>query len=56
MSQQAEKRRTVAVVGTGLAGLVTAYLLHHDPRQRYQVKLLEKVCYHTRQLANNIND
>ncbi|KAL1967069.1 hypothetical protein VTN77DRAFT_3593 [Rasamsonia byssochlamydoides] len=42
MSQQAEKRRTVAVVGTGLAGLVTAYLLHHDPQQRYQVKLLEK--------------
>lgn len=32
----------VAVVGTGLAGLVTAYLLHNDPLQRYHVTLFEK--------------
>ncbi|ETS81804.1 hypothetical protein PFICI_06806 [Pestalotiopsis fici W106-1] len=32
----------VAVVGTGLAGLVTAYLLHNDPLQRFHVTLFEK--------------
>ncbi|PSN61073.1 hypothetical protein BS50DRAFT_578869 [Corynespora cassiicola Philippines] len=31
----------VAVVGSGMAGLVTAYLLHHDARQRYAVKVFE---------------
>lgn len=39
----------VAVVGSGMAGLVTAYLLHKDPHQRYAVKLFESVsdrlCY-----------
>lgn len=35
--------RTVAVVGTGMAGLATAHLLHQDPLKRYQVTLLEKV-------------
>jgi hypothetical protein len=38
-----KKKRTVAVIGSGMAGLVTAHLLHNDPRQRYQVQLLEKV-------------
>lgn len=42
--EQKEPPRTVAVVGSGLAGLVTAYLLHHDPQRRYRVRLLEKVC------------
>ncbi|EAW10113.1 uncharacterized protein ACLA_045780 [Aspergillus clavatus NRRL 1] len=37
-----EDRRHVAVVGTGMAGLVTAYLLHHDPQQRYRVRLMDK--------------
>ncbi|KAL2000313.1 hypothetical protein VTN02DRAFT_3287 [Thermoascus thermophilus] len=37
-----EKKKTVAVVGSGLAGLVAAYLLHNDPQQRYQVRLLEQ--------------
>lgn len=35
--------RRVAVVGTGMAGLTTAYLLHQDPLKRYQATLLEKV-------------
>lgn len=35
--------RTVAVVGSGMAGLVTAYLLHLDPSRRYRVQLLEMV-------------
>ncbi|PLB54371.1 FAD/NAD(P)-binding domain-containing protein [Aspergillus steynii IBT 23096] len=37
-----ESKRDVAVVGTGMAGLVTAYLLHHDPQQRFRVHLLDK--------------
>jgi 2-polyprenyl-6-methoxyphenol hydroxylase-like FAD-dependent oxidoreductase len=37
------KKTTVAVVGSGLAGLVTAYLLRNDPQHRYHVTLLEKV-------------
>ncbi|KAK0638505.1 hypothetical protein B0T16DRAFT_338923 [Cercophora newfieldiana] len=31
-----------AIIGTGLAGLTTAYLLHNDERQRYHVTLLEQ--------------
>jgi NAD(P)H-nitrite reductase large subunit len=33
----------VAVVGSGMAGLVTAYLLHRDAEQRYDVTILEEV-------------
>lgn len=33
----------VAVVGSGMAGLVTAYLLHQDPEHRYQVEIFEIV-------------
>lgn len=31
----------VAIVGSGMAGLVTAYLLQRDSRQRYAVKIFE---------------
>lgn len=34
----------MAIIGTGLSGLVTAYLLHHDRQKRFDVKLFEKVC------------
>lgn len=40
---QSPQPRTVAVVGSGMAGLVTAYLLHQDPQRRFRVTLLEKV-------------
>ena len=40
---QPRQLQTVAVVGSGLAGLVTAYLLNQDPQRRFQVTLLEKV-------------
>lgn len=44
MSQdQPPQLQTVAVVGSGMAGLVTAYLLNQDPQRRFQVTLLEKV-------------
>ncbi|KAJ5673994.1 hypothetical protein N7462_009433 [Penicillium macrosclerotiorum] len=39
---QLRRPRTVAVVGTGMAGLATAHLLHQDSQDRYQVTLLEK--------------
>ncbi|EPS31152.1 hypothetical protein PDE_06107 [Penicillium oxalicum 114-2] len=34
--------KRVAVVGTGMAGLATAHLLHQDPQKRYQVTVIEK--------------
>lgn len=34
----------VAVVGSGMAGLVVAHLLKQDSRQRYTVKVFESVC------------
>ena len=36
-------KQKVAVVGSGMAGLVTAYLLHHDLQQRYSVTVFESV-------------
>ncbi|KAJ5176361.1 uncharacterized protein N7482_002238 [Penicillium canariense] len=39
---QLSRQKTVAVVGTGMAGLATAHLLHQDPQKRYHVTLLEK--------------
>jgi predicted NAD/FAD-binding protein len=36
-------RIRVAIVGTGLAGLATGYLLHNDERNRYDVTLFERV-------------
>ncbi|KAJ5081498.1 hypothetical protein NUU61_009762 [Penicillium alfredii] len=42
MDPQSSQPRSVAVVGTGMAGLVTAHLLHQDPQKRYRVTLLEK--------------
>ncbi|KAK0386034.1 hypothetical protein NLU13_5871 [Sarocladium strictum] len=32
----------VAIVGSGLAGLTTAYLLHNDARKRYEVTVFEQ--------------
>ncbi|KAL7788609.1 hypothetical protein V8C37DRAFT_387976 [Trichoderma ceciliae] len=36
------RKSRVAIVGTGLAGLTTAYLLHHDRQKRYEVTLFEQ--------------
>lgn len=41
-----ESRQKVAVIGTGMAGLVIAYILRNDPRGRFEVEVFEKV--HTR--------
>jgi predicted NAD/FAD-binding protein len=38
-----EPQQRVAIVGSGLAGLVSAHLLHNDRRQRYAVKVFESV-------------
>lgn len=37
------RKSRVAIIGTGLAGLTTAYLLHHDRQKRYEVTLFEQV-------------
>jgi predicted NAD/FAD-binding protein len=42
------RKSRVAVIGTGLAGLTTAYLLHHDKQKRYEVTLFEQVRAHNR--------
>lgn len=34
---------SVAIIGTGLAGLATAYLLHQDKRTRFEITLFEQV-------------
>ncbi|RFU75872.1 hypothetical protein TARUN_6334 [Trichoderma arundinaceum] len=39
---EAARRSRVAIIGTGLAGLTTAYLLHHDEQKRYEVTLFEQ--------------
>lgn len=41
-SNPSGSKTPIAVVGTGLAGLVVAHLLHNDPLQRYHVTLFEK--------------
>lgn len=43
MEPDADARCRVAVVGSGMAGLVTAYLLNQDPKRRYQVEVFEIV-------------
>jgi NADPH-dependent 2,4-dienoyl-CoA reductase/sulfur reductase-like enzyme len=36
-------KQKVAIVGSGMAGLVIAHLLHHDLYQRYSVTVFESV-------------
>lgn len=43
MAIKNERKIRVAIVGTGMAGLATAYLLSHDKQNRYVVTLFEKV-------------
>lgn len=38
-----EPRQSVAIVGTGMAGLITAYMLRNDSRGRFDVEVFEKV-------------
>jgi 2-polyprenyl-6-methoxyphenol hydroxylase-like FAD-dependent oxidoreductase len=38
-----KRAKKVAIVGSGMAGLVTAYLLARDKKQRYAVTVFEKV-------------
>ncbi|KAH6988125.1 hypothetical protein BKA56DRAFT_545033 [Ilyonectria sp. MPI-CAGE-AT-0026] len=43
LNQHHEIAQRVAIIGTGLAGLSTAYLLHNDGHKRYAVTLFEQV-------------
>ena len=36
-------RISVAIVGTGMAGLVTAYLLRNDESQKFDIEVFESV-------------
>ncbi|KAJ5934736.1 hypothetical protein N7466_004283 [Penicillium verhagenii] len=36
------KPQSVAIIGTGMAGLITAYILRNDPRARFDVEVFEK--------------
>lgn len=38
-----DEQISVAIVGTGLAGLTTAYILNSDTEQRYRISLFEQV-------------
>ncbi|RFU29776.1 hypothetical protein B7463_g6553, partial [Scytalidium lignicola] len=38
---KSKAKQKVAIVGSGMAGLVTAHLLHHDLHQRYSVTVFE---------------
>lgn len=38
-----EKQIRIAIVGSGMAGLVTAYLLNKDTEKRYSVTIFEEV-------------
>lgn len=49
-SYRNESQSRVAVVGTGLAGLTTAYLLQNDDQKRYSVTLFEQVSAPSRRL------
>lgn len=42
-STKSSVKQKVAVVGSGMAGLVTAHLLHNDMQQRYSVTVFESV-------------
>jgi 2-polyprenyl-6-methoxyphenol hydroxylase-like FAD-dependent oxidoreductase len=41
--KKSKARQNVAIVGSGMAGLVIAHLLHHDLPQRYSVAVFESV-------------
>lgn len=42
-STKSNVKQKVAIVGSGMAGLVTAHLLHNDVDQRYSVTVFESV-------------
>ena len=42
-STKSDVEQKVAIVGSGMAGLVTAHLLHNDMHQRYSVTVFESV-------------
>lgn len=43
MSPRVSPRQKVAIIGSGMAGLVTAYLLQTDPSSRFEVEVFETV-------------
>ncbi|KAE8145397.1 hypothetical protein BDV25DRAFT_164780 [Aspergillus avenaceus] len=41
ISQDSNKKKTVAVIGSGMAGLVSVYLIQQDRKKRYEVEMFE---------------
>ena len=50
-SARAPAQTRVAIIGTGLAGLTTAYLLQNDRQSRFKVTLFEQV-----RISNTLNN
>jgi len=49
-----ESKQSVAIVGSGLAGLVSAHLLYNDRQERYALKVFESVSV-VPHLSNGMN-
>lgn len=43
MADREQTKKTVAVIGSGMAGLVSAYLIQQDRQRRYEVQVFETV-------------
>jgi len=43
MTARPPKKKRVIVIGSGLAGLTAAYLIHNDPKCEYDVEIFESV-------------
>lgn len=42
-AHQTEGQKSIAVIGSGMAGLVTAYLIRRDNKRQYDVQIYESV-------------
>lgn len=43
MAAKPRRKKRVIVIGSGLAGLTAAYLIHNDPKCEYDVEIFESV-------------
>lgn len=55
-STKSNVEQKVAIVGSGMAGLVTAHLLHNDMHQRYSVTVFESVRMYVSNASVHLSD